>query len=148
MLNTSHSYCISMKEQVTIWIDSELLQKVREYAEKETESKKALSGTITKILRERIEQSKETPPTNSNNTHTHETKKGITDIIEWIDQHNPSGISKREIERAIRETKGMDMRTINKYMPEVIREISNKGYKAHPKNNNLYIRYDIPLNPE
>ena len=123
-------------DQTQIPITKELREQLKSLGKK--------GQTYEDIIRMLIEKAS---PTNSDNTHTHE-KKGITDIIEWIDQHNPTGITKREIERAIRETKGMDMRTINKYMPEVIREISNKGYRTHPKNNSLYIRYDISPNPE
>ena len=84
---------------------------------------------------------KEDPPTHSNDTRTHKT--GIQDILEFIEQNNPTGITKQKIDEAIREYKGMDLRTIKKYEPEIIKSILSMGYKPHPKNNNLFLRYNM-----
>lgn len=63
-----------MKEQITIWIDKDLLNEIREYSIETTDSKKALSGTISNILREKIEEvenNKRNPPIHTSKTQTH-----------------------------------------------------------------------------
>ena len=81
---------------------------------------------------------KEDPPSHSNDTHTH--KKGTKDILDFIEENNPTGITKQKIDEAIREYKGMDNRTIRKYEPEIIKNILTMGYKPHPKNSNLFLK--------
>ena len=131
-----------MDKQVTIWIDEDLLKRIRTYAKDKTGSSKALSGTINKIIDEYLSKDqKEDPPTHSDNTRTHKT--GIQDILEFIEENNPTGITKQKIQEAIREYKGMDTRTIRKYEPEIIKSILSMGYKPHPKNNNLFLRYNM-----
>lgn len=88
-------------------------------------------------------EQKEDPPSHSNDTHTH--KKGIKDILDFIEENNPTGITKQKIDEAIREYKGMDTRTIRKYEPEIIKSILTMGYKPHPKNNNLFLRDNMTL---
>lgn len=137
----------SMTKQITIWINEELLEKVRTYAKNKTGSSKALSGTINKIMEEYLSKEQEgNPPSHPENTRTH--KKGIDDILNWIKANNPTGITKSEIDRAIKEIKGMDTRTIKKYEPEVINNLLFLGYQTHPANPNLFIRYDLPTNNE
>ena len=128
------------------WIaEDEVIEKLREYSKKKTGSSKALSGTINKIIEEYLSKDeKEEAPSHPNNAHTH--KKGIDDILDWIKENNPTGITKSEIERAIKEVKGMDTRTIRKYEPEVIHNLLSLGYQMHPINSNLFIRYDLPKN--
>ena len=132
-----------MKEQITIWIDKDLLEEVRKYAAETTDSKKALSGTISNILREKISKDKETPHTHSNNMHAQQSKKGVNDLLEWIEENNTKGITIKQIDNVIKEKKGYDTRTIQKYEPIVLTKIQEIGYKQHPNNPNLYIRYEI-----
>ena len=131
-----------MTKQITIWISEELLERVRVYAKDKTGSSKALSGTINKIMEEYLSKDqKEDPPTHSDSTHTHKT--GIQDILEFIEDNYPQGITKQKIDEAIREYKGMDLRTIKKYEPEIIKSILTMVYKPHPKNSNLFLRYNM-----
>lgn len=132
-----------MKEQITLWIDKDLLEKVRKYAAETTESKKALSGTISKILREKIEKEDKTPPIHADSTHTHKTAKGVGDVLEWIEENNPKGITKDRITQAIKDLKGYDIRTVQKYEPIVLQKIQENGFKQHPNNPNLFIRYEL-----
>ena len=133
-----------MTKQITIWISEELLERVRVYAKDKTGSSKALSGTINKIMEEYLSKDqKEDPPTHSDSTHTHKT--GIQDILEFIEDNYPQGITKQKIDEAIKEFKGMDTRTIRKYEPEIIKNILLKGYQPHPKNSNLFLRDNMTL---
>ena len=133
-----------MTKQITIWISEELLERVRVYAKDKTGSSKALSGTINKIMEEYLSKDqKEDPPTHSDSTHTHKT--GIQDILEFIEDNYPQGITKQKIDEAIKEFKGMDTRTIRKYEPEIIKNILLKGYQPHPKNSNLFSRDNMTL---
>ncbi len=133
-----------MTKQITIWISEELLERVRVYAKNKTGSSKALSGTINKIMEEYLSKDqKEDPPTHSDSTHTHKT--GIQDILEFIEDNYPQGITKEKIDEAIKEFKGMDTRTIRKYEPEIIKNILLKGYQPHPKNSNLFSRDNMTL---
>jgi hypothetical protein len=138
-----------MKEQVTIWIDKELLNEIRKYAEETTNSKKALSGTISNILREKIKHpnkpQSEADPKKPAHTHTESDDSDIPDkrimkTLEWIEKNNPTGITKKGIEEAIKETKGMDNRTVRKYMPIVQDRLRSIGYAEHPANHLLLIR--------
>ena len=131
-----------MAKQITIWVGEELLERVRVYAKDKTGSSKALSGTINKIMEEYLsKEQKDDPSVRSDNTHTH--KGGVADTMEWIERNNPKGITKSEIHKAIKETKGMDLRTIKKYEPEVVTNLLLLGYQAHPSNPNLFVRYEI-----
>ena len=131
-----------MAKQITIWIGEELLERVRVYAKDKTGSSKALSGTINKIMEEYLsKEQKDDSSVRSDNTHTH--KGGVADTMEWIERNNPKGITKSEIHKAIKETKGMDLRTIRKYEPEVVTNLLLLGYQAHPSNPNLFVRYEI-----
>lgn len=131
-----------MAKQITIWIGEELLERVRVYAKDKTGSSKALSGTINKIMEEYLsKEQKDDPSVRSDNTHTH--KGGVADTMEWIERNNPKGITKSDIHKAIKETKGMDLRTIKKYEPEVVTNLLLLGYQAHPSNPNLFVRYEI-----
>ena len=133
-----------MTKQITIWISEELLERVRVYAKDKTGSSKALSGTINKIMEEYLSKDqKEDPPTHSDSTHTHKT--GIQDILEFIEDNYPQGITKQKIDEAIKEFKGMDTRTIRKYEPEIIKNILLKGYQPHPRNSNLFLRDNMTL---
>ena len=128
-----------MEKHITIIFEDETLEKVRKYAKKKTGSSKALSGTINQIIDEYLSKDqKEDPPTHSDSTHTHKT--GTQDILEFIEDNYPQGITKQKIQEAIREYKGMDNRTIRKYEPEIIKSILTMGYKPHPKNSNLFLR--------
>jgi hypothetical protein len=136
-----------MTKQITIWISEELLERVRVYAKNKTGSSKALSGTINKIMEEYLSKDqKEDPPTHSDSTHTHETheaKKGIEDIMEWIGKNSPTGITRKQIEKLIQEYKGMDSRTIRKYEPLIISQLLEDGFKQHPANQELLIKYNL-----
>ena len=125
------------------WIaDDEVIERLREYSRKKTGSSKALSGTINQIIVEYLsKEQKDDPSVRSDNTHTH--KGGVADTMEWIERNNPKGITKSEIHKAIKETKGMDLRTIKKYEPEVVGNLLLLGYQAHPSNPNLFVRYEI-----
>ena len=125
------------------WIaDDEVIERLREYSRKKTGSSKALSGTINQIIVEYLsKEQKDDPSVRSDNTHTH--KGGVADTMEWIERNNPKGITKSDIHKAIRETKGMDLRTIKKYEPEVVTNLLLLGYQAHPSNPNLFVRYEI-----
>ena len=125
------------------WIaDDEVIERLREYSRKKTGSSKALSGTINQIIVEYLsKEQKDDPSVRSDNTHTH--KGGVADTMEWIERNNPKGITKSEIHKAIKETKGMDLRTIKKYEPEVVTNLLLLGYQAHPSNPNLFVRYEI-----
>ena len=125
------------------WIaEDKIIERLREYAKKKTGSSKALSGTINKIIEEYLDmEEKEDPPIHSNSTHTH--KNNIDDILDYIEENNPKGITKKEIEKAIENMRGFDIRTIKKYEPIVLDNLKNKGYHEHPHNPNLFIRYDI-----
>ena len=125
------------------WIaDDEVISKLREYSKKKTGSRKRLSETLNDILEEYLNiAEKSNPPDHSNNTHTHKT--GIDDILDYIEENNPKGITKNEIERAIKDMKGFDMRTINKYEPIVLDTLKEKGYREHPNNPKILIRYDL-----
>lgn len=122
------------------WIaEDEIIERLREYSRKRTGSSKALSGTINQIIEEYLsEHIKEDPPSHSDSTHTH--KKGIEDIMDYIQKYNSTGITREKIEDIIKESKGMDQRTIRKYEPEVIRTLLSMGYKPHPHNNNLFLK--------
>lgn len=135
-----------MKKQVTFWINEDVLEALKEYSKRTTESDKALSGTVNVILQEYLKKASKDTPIHSETAHTHTNKNGIDDILDWIEENNPSGITKDQIDKAIKNLKGMDQRTIRKYEPEVINNLLLKGYKAHPKNNKLYIRYDLSFN--
>ena len=131
-----------MEKHITIIFKEETLEKLREYAKKKTGSRKALSGTLNDIIEEYLNiAEKSNPPIHSNNTHTHKT--GIDDILDYIEENNPQGITKNEIERAIKDMKGFDMRTINKYEPIVLDTLKEKGYREHPNNPKVLIRYDL-----
>ena len=125
------------------WIaDDEVIERLREYSRKKTGSSKALSGTINQIIVEYLsKEQKDDPSVRSDNTHTH--KGSVADTMEWIERNNPKGISKSDIHKAIKETKGMDLRTIKKYEPEVVTNLLLLGYQAHPSNPNLFVRYEI-----
>ena len=125
------------------WIaDDEVIERLREYSRKKTGSSKALSGTINQIIVEYLsKEQKDDPSVRSDNTHTH--KGGVADTMEWIERNNPKGITKSDIHKAIKETKGMDLRTIKKYEPEVVTNLLLLGYQAHPSNPNLFVRYEI-----
>ena len=125
------------------WIaDDEVIERLREYSRKKTGSSKALSGTINQIIVEYLsKEQKDDPSVRSDNTHTH--KGSVADTMEWIERNNPKGISKSDIHKAIKETKGMDLRTIKKYEPEVVSNLLLLGYQAHPSNPNLFVRYEI-----
>ena len=130
-----------MKKQVTFWINEDVLEALKEYSKRTTESDKALSGTVNVILQEYLKKASKDTPIHSNNTHTHKT--GIDDILDYIEENNPKGITKNEIERAIKDMKGFDMRTINKYEPIVLDTLKEKGYREHPNNPKVLIRYDL-----
>ena len=124
------------------WIaEDEVIERLREYSKKKTGSSKALSGTINQIIQEYLsnEEMEDTP--NHSNTHTH--KKGIDDILDYIEENNPKGITRNEIEKAIKDMKGFDSRTINKYEPIVLDTLKEKGYREHPNNPKILIRYDL-----
>ena len=131
-----------MATEVKWLAEDRVIEKLREYSRKKTGSSKALSGTINQIIDEYLSKDqKEDPPTHSDSTHTHKT--GIQDILEFIEDNYPQGITKKKIDEAIKEFKGMDTRTIRKYEPEIIKNILLKGYQPHPKNSNLFLRYNM-----
>ena len=65
------------------------------------------------------------------------------DIITWIETNNPKGITREQIDNVIKDLKGFDTRTINKYEPIVLTTLKEKGYYEHPKNPRVLIRYDL-----
>ena len=133
-----------MEKHITIIFKEETLEKLREYAKKKTGSRKALSGTLNDIIEEYLNiAEKSNPPIHSNNTHTHNTNNRIGDIITWIETNNPKGITREQIDNVIKDLKGFDIRTINKYEPIVLTTLKEKGYYEHPKNPRVLIRYDL-----
>ena len=129
------------QDQTQIPISKELREKLKELGKKGQTYEEII---ISLIENKEKNQSGSDRPMPSRDTHTH--KKGIDDILDWIKENNPTGITKSEIERAIKEVKGMDTRTIRKYEPEVIHNLLSLGYQMHPINSNLFIRYDLPKN--
>ena len=133
-----------MDKQVTIWIDEDLLKRIRTYAKDKTGSSKALSGTINKIIDEYLsKEQKEDPLSHSDSTHTHKThekKSGVEDVMEFIKKYYPDAITRAGIEDAIRQTKGMDQRTISKYKPVVLQSLLSGGYSRHPENPLLFLK--------
>ena len=132
-----------MEKHITIIFKEDTLERVRNYSLRTKGKSKRLSETVNDIIEEYLNiAERETPPTHSDNTHTHKT--GIQDILEFIEDNYSQGITKQKIDEAIKEFKGMDTRTIRKYEPEVIHNLLSLGYKTHPVNPNLYIKYEIP----
>ena len=127
------------------WIaDDEVISKLREYSKKKTGSRKRLSETLNDILEEYLNMSdKQNPPIHSDSTHTHNTNNRIGDIITWIETNNPKGITREQIDNVIKDLKGFDIRTINKYEPIVLSILKEKGYYEHPRNPKVLIRYDL-----
>lgn len=79
----------------------------------------------------------------SDNTHTHKThekKSGVEDVMEFIKKYYPDAITRAGIEDAIRQTKGMDQRTISKYKPVVLQSLLSGGYSRHPENPLLFLK--------
>ena len=133
-----------MEKHITIIFKEDTLERVRNYSLRTKGKSKRLSETVNDIIEEYLNiAERETPPTHSDSTRTHKT--GIQDILEFIEENNPTGITKQKIDEAIREYKGMDTRTIRKYKPEIIKSILTMGYKPHPKNNNLFLRDNMTL---
>ena len=134
-----------MEKHITIIFKEETLERVRNYSLRTKGKSKRLSETVNDIIEEYLNiAERETPPTHSDNTHTHKT--GIQDILEFIEDNYPQGITKQKIDEAIKEFKGMDTRTIRKYEPEIIKNILLKGYQPHPRNSNLFLRDNMTLN--
>ena len=127
------------------WIaDDEVISKLREYSKKKTGSRKRLSETLNDILEEYLNMNdKQNPPIHSDSTHTHNTNNRIGDIITWIETNNPKGITREQIDNVIKDLKGFDIRTINKYEPIVLSTLKEKGYYEHPRNPKVLIRYDL-----
>jgi Asp-tRNA(Asn)/Glu-tRNA(Gln) amidotransferase B subunit len=130
------------KIEVKLTMNKELWKKFKEAVINKYDSEKALSLTITSFIKDFLNENEAVEKTN---THTHETKKGIEDIMEFIEDNYPQGITKQKIDEAIKEFKGMDTRTIRKYEPEIIKNILLKGYQPHPKNSNLFLRDNMTL---
>ena len=126
--------------EVKLLIDKELWEEFKEAVQDELGSKKVYSGKIGNLIKEYL---KSDTLTHSRNTHTHETKKGVNDIIEWINQNNPKGITRQKIQEVIKDLKGYDIRTIQKYEPIVLTKIQENGFRQHPNNPNLFIRYEL-----
>ena len=129
-----------MEKAITFLIEENVLNELREYAKKETGSKKALSGTLNKIIREYLRNN---TPIHGDSTHTHKATKGVSDVLEWIEENNPKGITKDRITQAIKDLKGYDIRTVQKYEPIVLQKIQENGFRQHPNNPNLFIRYEL-----
>ena len=129
------------QDQTQIPISKELREKLKELGKKGQTYEEII---ISLIENKEKNKSGSDRPMPSRDTHTH--KKGIDDILDWIKANNPTGITRPEIDRAIKEIKGMDTRTIRKYEPEVIHNLLSLGYQMHPINSNLFIRYDLPKN--
>ena len=133
-----------MEKHITIIFKEDTLERVRNYSLRTKGKSKRLSETVNDIIEEYLNiAERETPPTHSNDTHTHKT--GIQDILEFIEDNYPQGITKQKIDEAIKEFKGMDTRTIRKYEPEIIKNILLKGYQPHPRNSNLFLRDNMTL---
>ena len=127
------------------WIaDDEVISKLREYSKKKTGNSKRLSETLNDILEEYLNMNdKKNPPIHADSTHTHNTNNRIGDIITWIETNNPKGITREQIDNVIKDLKGFDIRTINKYEPIVLSILKEKGYNEHPRNPKVLIRYDL-----
>jgi len=110
------------KIEVKLKIDKELWKTFKETVEERLSIERGLSGTVTNLIKEYIKDGN-TPK--KSNTHTHET------------------ITKKKIEKLIQEYKGMDSRTIRKYEPLIISKLLEDGFKQHPANQELLIKYNL-----
>ncbi len=126
--------------EVKLQIDKKLWEEFKEAVQNELGSKKVYSGKIGNLIKEYL---KNDTPTNSNSTHTHKATKGVSDVLEWIEENNPKGITKDRITQAIKDVKGYDIRTVQKYEPIVLQKIQENGFRQHPNNPNLFIRYEL-----
>jgi len=131
------------KIEVKLKIDKELWKTFKKTVEERLSIERGLSGTVTNLIKEYIKDGN-TPKKSNTHTHeTHEAKKGIEDIMEWIGKNSPTGITKKTIEKLIQDYKGMDSRTIRKYEPLIISKLLEDGFKQHPVNQELFIRYNL-----
>ena len=136
-----------MVKAITFLMEEDVLEKLRAYTKSEARTSKALSGTLNKILIEYLNKKEieQADPKKPAHTHTESDDSDIPDkrimkTLEWIEKNNPTGITKKGIEEAIKETKGMDNRTVKKYMPIVQDRLRAIGYSEHPANHLLLIR--------
>ena len=120
------------EDQTQIPITKELRDELKSLGKK--------GQTYEEIIRMLI---KKNPPTHTDSTHTHKATKGVSDVLEWIEENNPKGITKDRITQAIKDLKGYDTRTIQKYEPIVLQKIQENGFRQHPNNPNLFIRYEL-----
>lgn len=123
-----------MEKQITINIKEEVLNQLKEYSEEKTGSKKAVAGTINKIIEEYINRKEK-----ERRKEEHRIRR-IDDMIEYIEEKNPRQITIKEIERVIQEMRGLDKRTIEKYKPIMKEILREDGYREDPRNEDLLIR--------
>jgi ferritin-like metal-binding protein YciE len=131
------------KIEVKLTMNKELWKEFKEAVINKYDSEKALSLTITSFIKDFLNENEAVKKTNTHTHETHERKKGIEDIMEWIGKNSPTGITKKTIENLIQEYKGMDSRTIRKYEPLIISKLLEDGFKQHPVNQELFIKYNL-----
>lgn len=124
-----------------IIFEKEIIEELRKYSIDKTGNEKRLSETLNNILREYFKKGKGETLTSNQTAHTH--TNGIMDIITWVNENNPKGITREQITRVIQDMKGFDIRTIKKYEPIVLDRLKEQGYQEHPRNPKVLIRYDI-----
>ncbi len=131
------------KIEVKLTMNKELWKEFKEAVIDRYDSEKALSLTITGLIKDFLDETDTPMKTNTHTHETHKTKKGIEDIMEWIGKNSPTGITKKQIEKLIQDYKGMDSRTVKKYEPLIISKLLEDGFKQHPVNQELFIKYDL-----
>jgi hypothetical protein len=127
-------------EQTQIPISKELRERLKELGRKGETYEEIITSLIEKTENKQGKKERTNTPIHADSTHTHNK---IEDIITWIETNNPKGITREQIDNVIKDLKGFDTRTINKYEPIVLTTLKEKGYYEHPKNPRVLIRYDL-----
>ena len=127
-------------EQTQIPISKELRERLKELGRKGETYEEIITSLIEKTENKQGKRERMNPPIHADSTHTHNK---IEDIITWIETNNPKGITREQIDNVIKDLKGFDIRTINKYEPIVLSILKEKGYYEHPRNPKVLIRYDL-----
>ena len=123
--------------------EKEIIEELRKYSIETTGNEKRLSETMNNILREYFKNLKEKDTRIPVQTPRTQRRGSIDEILDYIEENNPTGITKKEIERAIKDMRGYDSRTVNKYEPIILEKLEEQGYKQHPRNTALFVKYDI-----
>lgn len=151
-----------MEKAITFLIEEDVLNELRAYAKKETGSKKALSGTLNKIIKEYLRNDTPIPSSNAQ-THFKDSKninekeedieeeynikgikapKKVIEIIKEMEKNYANAITVPIIIKITKEKIGFgkDPRTIKKYLNAVMEYMRNQNFINHPANPNVYIK--------